>query len=374
MSCAVSIPAEDTLAYYHYDLPEERIAQTPVPRGESRLLVLERGSGARSHHMFHELPDLLPEGALLVANNSRVLPVRVPGRRPSGGSMECFVLAPVPLLEQAAEVGEDGTCRAETDVLLRPGKNMRTGATVRFPYAEAEDGLDVTITAKGEYGRHTVRLAWQGGRGGLSAFLQAHGKLPLPPYIRRPPTAADSEMYQTIYARADKAGSAAAPTAGLHFTPAMRQALARRGFGWAEVTLHVGYGTFSPVRVEDIRQHHMHREYIECPPATARAITAARAMGKPIIAVGTTACRTLEGIAAERGGIEPFSGWTDIFIRPGFSFRVVDGLITNFHLPESTLLMLVSALAGHDAVLDAYHDAVERRYRFFSYGDAMLIR
>ena len=370
----MSIPFEDTLAYYQYDLPEELIAQLPVPRGTSRLLVLEKESGTYTHHMFCELPELLPDGALLIANNSRVLPVRVPGRRPTGGAMECLVLEPVPLIEESAADDGSGVCTAQTDVLLRPGKSMRTGSTFRLPEADCEDGLDVTVLCKGEYGRHTVRLVWQGGRHGLSAFLGKYGRLPLPPYIRRAPIAEDSETYQTVYARSDKAGSAAAPTAGLHFTSEMRNALAARGFGWAEVTLHVGYGTFSPVRVNDIREHVMHGEYIECPEETARAVTEARREGRPVIAVGTTACRTLEGIAALKGKVEPFSGWTNIFIRPGFDFRAVDGLITNFHLPESTLLMLVSALAGHDSVLAAYREAVNMRYRFFSYGDAMFIR
>ena len=369
----MTVPFEETLAYYRYALPETRIAQEPLERGASRLLVLERQTGRRSHHMFSELPELLPEGALLVANNSRVLPVRVRGVRPTGGRVECLLLGVVPLVEQQA-VEADGLFSAETDVLLKPGKAMHVGDTLRLPTPEAIDGLDVTVLAKGDFGRHRVRLAWGGGRHGLAAFLERCGQLPLPPYIRRESQASDAETYQTVYSRKDKSGSAAAPTAGLHFTDAMRDTLARCGFGWAEVTLHVGYGTFSPVRCEDIREHVMHREFIECPESTANAVVKARSEGRPVIAVGTTACRTLEGIAQICGNVQPYAGWTDIFIRPGYVFRAIDGLITNFHLPESTLLMLVCALAGHDPVLAAYQDAVEREYRFFSYGDAMLIR
>ncbi len=368
----MSIPAEDTLAYYRYELPEELIAQEPLARGESRLLVLDKRTGAREHRFFRELPDLLPAGALLVANNSRVLPVRIPGARPTGGKSECLLLSPAPLLEQAA-VETGGRFRARADVLLKPSRAVHEGDLLFFP-AEREDALRVSVIAKGPYGRHEVWLEWSGGRTGLTDLLQRFGRLPLPPYIRRESRPSDADTYQTVYARADKAGSAAAPTAGLHFTDAMRSGLKKRGFGWAEVTLHVGYGTFSPVRCQDIREHVMHSEFIECPEETASAIRAAKAEGRPVIAVGTTACRTLEGIAQLRGSVEPFTGWTNIFIRPGFSFRAIDGMITNFHLPESTLLMLICALAGHDAVLAAYNDAVKERYRFFSYGDAMLIR
>ncbi|HIU17771.1 MAG TPA: tRNA preQ1(34) S-adenosylmethionine ribosyltransferase-isomerase QueA [Candidatus Avidesulfovibrio excrementigallinarum] len=369
----MTVPFEETLAYYRYNLPESRIAQEPLERGASRLLVLERRTGRRSHHMFRELPDLLPEGALLVANNSRVLPVRVRGVRPTGGRMECLLLGVVPLVEQQA-VGTDDRFTAETDVLLKPGKAVHVGDTLRLPTPDAVNGLDLVVLAKGDFGRHRVRLTWSGGRHGLTAFLEHCGQLPLPPYIRRESRSSDAETYQTVYSRKDKSGSAAAPTAGLHFTDAMRETLARRGFGWAEVTLHVGYGTFSPVRCEDIREHVMHREFIECSQATAEAVSKARAEGRPVIAVGTTACRTLEGIAQCCGSIQPYAGWTDIFIRPGYAFKAIDGLVTNFHLPESTLLMLVCALAGHDPVLAAYKEAVELEYRFFSYGDAMLIR
>lgn len=363
------------LSAYDYALPEELIAQQPCVRGASRLLVLEKSGGSPRHALFENLPDLLPQGALLVANNSRVVPVRLVGLRPTGGKTELLLLSPLPLLEKTCvRHGERATVAAE--VLLRPGRSARPG-TVLF-FGEEPDLLQVEVLEKGEFGRHNVKLSWSCGAeasGSLRAFFERYGRLPLPPYIRRPATDEDARNYQTIYAASDKAGSAAAPTAGLHFTPLMRNRLAEAGFEWTEVTLHVGYGTFSPVRCEDVRQHVMHREYIECPSAAAEAVARAKAEGRPVIAVGTTSCRTLEGTAAQCGGVvRPFMGWTDIFIRPGYVFHVVDGLITNFHLPRSTLVMLVSALTGRERLLAAYTEAVARRYRFFSYGDAMLIR
>ncbi len=367
----MTVSAEDTLAYYRYDLPENLIAQEPLARGESRLLVLNKRTGSRKHRYFRDLPDLLPDGALLVANNSRVLPVRIPGVRPTGGKSECLLLSPAPLLEQVA-VESGGCFKAKANVLLKPSRAIHEGDCLAFP-DEREGALRVFVLNKGAYGHHEVLLEWSCGRSGLTAFLQHFGKLPLPPYIHRESSSSDADSYQTVYSRADKAGSAAAPTAGLHFTDAMRSTLRERGFGWAEVTLHVGYGTFSPVRCDDIREHVMHSEFMECPKETADAIRAARIEGRPVIAVGTTVCRALESITLRCGSVEPYTGWTNIFIRPGFDFRAIDGMITNFHLPESTLLMLVCALAGHDVVLEAYEDAVKERYRFFSYGDAMLI-
>lgn len=249
--------------------------------------------------------------------------------------------------------------------------------------------MRVVVLEKGDFGRCRARLVWSAGdpekaagaeeaAEALRRHFETLGHLPLPPYIRRPDTPEDAGRYQTVYARADKAGSVAAPTAGLHFTGDMRQRLRERGFEWAEVTLHVGYGTFSPVRCADVRDHVMHAEYAEVPAETALAVNRARAEGRPVLAVGTTAARTLEGAAAaqnaEDGALAPCSGWVNSFIRPGYAFRVIDGLITNFHLPESTLLMLVSALTGRERMLTLYAEAVERGYRFFSYGDAMLIR
>ena len=228
------------------------------------------------------------------------------------------------------------------------------------------------VLAKGEFGRHRVRLHWIRD---IRALFEARGHLPLPPYIKREDTKEDRGTYQTVYARDDKAGSVAAPTAGLHFTPELRAQMASAGVGWAEVTLHVGYGTFSPVRCEDIRGHVMHEEFVEVPQATVDAIGKAKAEGRPVIAVGTTSARTLEGVAGAHGGeLTAHQGWINCFIWPGYRFHVLDGLITNFHLPESTLLMLVSALTGRERMLETYAEAVKMEYRFFSYGDAMLIR
>lgn len=354
---------------YDYDLPAERIAQFPPERrGSSRLLVLDRDGGRRVDALFADLPGYLPEGALLVANNSRVTPARLLGTRPSGGKAELLVLTPPPLLERAARSEGGGVFSAEAEVLLKPGHSIHPGDRLIFgPYIEA------LVEARHEFGRHDARLFW---RGSLTACLEETGHLPLPPYIRRGQGPEDRARYQTLYARPDKAGSVAAPTAGLHFTDCLRSRLADAGFLWRELTLHVGYGTFSPVRHQDIRQHPMHREFAELPAETALAVSEARRQGRPVIAVGSTSARTLEAAARECGSLpaQGWQGWTDIFIYPGFQFQVVDGLITNFHLPRSSLLMLVSALAGRESVLDAYAHAVNSGYRFFSYGDAMLIR
>ncbi len=367
------------LAGYDYDLPEERIAQHPTAeRGASRLLVMRRAGGGveLSHALFADVAGWLPPGALLVANNSRVARARLLGERPGGGKAELLLLTPPPLLERAAvpDPAASGWSAAEAEALLKPGKRVRVGDGLVFgPHIRA------AVVSKGAFGRHGVRLAWRGSADQLGARLEEYGHLPLPPYIKREPGADDEDdlaRYQTVYARPDKAGSVAAPTAGLHFTPETRARLAAAGFGWAELTLHVGYGTFSPVREDDIREHAMHAEYAEIPPATAAAVRAARLEGRPVIAVGTTSARTLEGAAQASGGEIPAGGWqgrTSIFIRPGYNFLAVDGLITNFHLPRSSLLMLVSALAGRENTLDAYALAVREKYRFFSYGDAMLI-
>ena len=363
-----SIPhteADFLLSSYRYDLPPERIAQHPGERGASRLLVLERETGERTHTHFSHLLDYLPKNALLVANNSRVVPARMLGQRPSGGKMEFLLLTPMPLLERRVE--GDGRHCAEADGLIKPAKNARIGDVLEFG-----DDLRVEVLAKGDFGRHRVRLHWTDD---LRAIFEARGHLPLPPYIRREDTGDDRGSYQTVYAREDKAGSVAAPTAGLHFTPELRARMAADGVEWAEVTLHVGYGTFSPVRCEDIREHVMHAEFVEVPQATADAVARAKAEGRPVIAVGTTSARTLEGVAGAHGGVlEAHQGWINCFIWPGYAFRAIDGLITNFHLPESTLLMLVSALTGRERMLETYNEAVRREYRFFSYGDAMLIR
>ncbi|GFK92900.1 S-adenosylmethionine:tRNA ribosyltransferase-isomerase [Fundidesulfovibrio magnetotacticus] len=353
------------LETFDFHLPEELIAQAPAGRRDaSRLMVLERAAGATSLARFADLPDLLPPGALLVANNTRVLPARLLASKPTGGAVEMLLLTPLPLLE--IHDAQDGWREAQALALLRASKKPRPGQELAF-----DPDLTVRVLERGDFGRCRVTLRF---RGDLRALFERIGHIPLPPYIRRPDSEADRERYQTLHSRSDKQGSAAAPTAGLHFTPEVRAALEARGFGWAEATLHVGYGTFSPVRAEDIRDHRMHAEWAEIPEETARAVLLAKQQGRPVVAVGTTSARALEGAFRACGEIRPFAGETDIFIRPGYRFAVLDGLLTNFHLPRSSLVIMVCALAGTDAVLSAYARAVRERFRFFSYGDAMLIR
>ncbi len=351
------------LKSYDYDLPPERIAQFPSREpGASRMLVLSRQSDIPpADSNFEELPGHLPEGALLVANNCRVLPARLTGVRDSGGKAEFLLLTPLPLILATTTPGAPN--EAFVECLLRPAAKIRPGSRLVFAGL-----LHVTVLEKGAFGMHRVKMAWTGN---LEEIFASHGQMPLPPYIRRQPQKSDALRYQTCYA--SKTGAVAAPTAGLHFTPQMRSHLAGNGCQWLELTLYVGYGTFSPVRENDIRQHNMHREYVEMDARTARAIREAKAEGRPVVAVGSTSLRALEGIYAANGDICPFNGWTDIFIYPGYKFQVVDGLITNFHLPMSSLLMLVSAFAGREKIMDAYDRAIGLDYNFFSYGDAMLI-
>jgi S-adenosylmethionine:tRNA ribosyltransferase-isomerase len=363
----MEIPSDFKLSSYDYDLPEERIAQAPAAcRDGSRLLVLDRAHGSMNTACFADLLDHLPENALLVANNSRVIPARVFGTKDTGGRVEFLMLTPLPLIDPQPGGDSAGWRTARAEGLLRASKAPKPGATIHF-----SNDFRLTAREAGPFGRWQVDLAW---RGDLKDRFEELGHLPLPPYIKRPDSAADRERYQTTYADTGKSGSVAAPTAGLHFTAELRDRLARAGFGWAEVTLYVGYGTFSPVRCTDIREHRMHSEYIEVPEATAEAIRRAKAEGRPVVAVGTTSARTLEGMVRESGRIGAFRGETDIFITPGYQFQVVDALITNFHLPESSLIIMIAALAGRETILSAYDFALENGYRFFSYGDAMLIK
>lgn len=356
-------PDDTSLRAYHFDLPHELIAQEPPKeRGSSRLMIHDRRTGRREAALFAKLADYLPPGVIVV-NNSRVVPARVMGKRETGGNVECLLTTPLPHI--AEEILDNNFRQATVTCLLKSSKKVRINETIRF----AED-FTATVLTREEFGRCTAKLTW---RGNLPERLLSTGLMPLPPYIKRPQSAEDALRYQTVYARAEKAGSIAAPTAGLHFTQSVKEELTQKGFTWAEVTLYVGYGTFSPVRCDDIRDHAMHREYCEISQETADAVNEAKKRGVPVTAVGTTAARTLEGVAALRGEVEAFSGWTDIFLYPGKPVRVIDHLLTNFHLPESTLLMLVSALAGREAILETYAKAVEERFRFFSYGDAMLI-
>ena len=357
------IPEDFRLESYRYPLPESSIAQHPAKqRDGSGLLVLDRSSKQALATRFVDLAEHLPKNALLVANNSRVLPARIFGNKPSGGRVEFLLLTPIGLV---SPVASGDTLRAEANGLLRASKGLKPGNRVLFA-----DSLSLTVLERGEFGRCRVELAWQGD---LETIFTRHGHMPLPPYIHRPDSEKDAARYQTTYARTDKIGSVAAPTAGLHFTDQVRTDLAARGFGWTEVTLYVGYGTFSPVRAPDIRDHRMHEEYVEVSRETATAVARAKAEGRPVVAVGTTSVRALEGMYRATGKISEFAGLTDLYLYPGSKFHVVDHLLTNFHLPESSLLIMISALAGRKTVLAAYGRALDQGFRFFSYGDAMLI-
>lgn len=336
---------------FYYDLPKERIAQVPAePRDCSRLMRLSKQTGEISHHIFRTLPDLLQEGDLLVVNNSKVLPARLMGvKAPTGAACEVLLLKPV-----REDVWE---------CLAKPGKRLKTGAKVVF----GEGVLIAEILETTEEGNKIIRFEHPG-RGFYEA-LDLVGRLPLPHYIET--QLQDDRQYQTVYAK--ELGSSAAPTAGLHFTDELIAKLAEKQIEKVEVTLHVGLGTFRPVKEDDITKHHMHTEWYSISEETAAKINAAKAAGRRVICVGTTSCRTLESAWQANGKICACSGDTSIFIYPGYRFGVMDGLITNFHLPESTLIMLVSAFAGYDHTMQAYRTAVEEKYRFYSFGDAMLI-
>lgn len=334
---------------FYYDLPEELIAQTPVePRNSSRLMVLPRNGGKIEHKHFYNLPEFLKPGDCLVLNNTRVLPARLYGTRADTGAVVEFVL----LRQHGNKLWE---------CLAGPGKKAKTGYKFRF-----SDKLTATVTDVLEDGNRMIEFACEGD---FFAVLDEVGQMPLPPYIKE--KLKDKERYQTVYSK--DAGSAAAPTAGLHFTKEMLESIKAMGVNIAYVTLHVGLGTFRPVKVEDVTQHKMHTEHYYIPEDAAKTINETRKNGRRVICVGTTSCRTVESCAKKYGEIKECSGDTDIFIYPGFEFKCMDGLITNFHLPESTLIMLVSAFAGYDNVMNAYNTAVKERYRFFSFGDAMLI-
>ena len=335
---------------FYYDLPPELIAQTPLEkRDESRLLCLDKATGEWSHHHFYELPDFLRPGDCLILNNSRVLPARLLGRRlPGGGACEVLLLQ-----DKGDKVWE---------CLVRPGKHLREGARVSFGDGE----LTAEIAEVLPDGNRLVRFDYNGI---FLEVLERLGKMPLPPYIKE--ELQDQERSQTVYSKVN--GSAAAPTAGLHFTPELLERIAAKGVGVGYVTLHVGLGTFRPVKEDEIEQHDMHSEYCTIPQETADLINRTKANGGRVICVGTTSCRTIESWAGEDGTMTATGGWTNIYIYPGYRFKVMDALVTNFHLPESTLIMLVSALAGREHVLAAYEEAVRERYRFFSFGDAMFI-
>ena len=335
---------------FYFDLPEELIAQTPIAqRDASRLLVLDKESGAWEHKHFFDLPGYLRAGDCLILNNSRVLPARLLGHRlPGGGACEVLLL-----IDRGDNVWE---------CLVRPGKKMRVGAKVSF--GEGELVGEVVEELPG--GNRLVKFSYEGI---FLEVLDRLGKMPLPPYIKA--ELQDRERYQTVYSKVN--GSAAAPTAGLHFTPELLMQLKDMGVNIGYVTLHVGLGTFRPVKEDEITDHEMHSEYCVIPQETADLINETKSRGGRVICVGTTSCRTIESWAGEDGTMRASAGWTNIFIYPGYRFKVLDALVTNFHLPESTLIMLVSALAGREETLAAYEEAVKERYRFFSFGDAMFI-
>ena len=334
---------------FWYDLPEELIAQTPLEkRDNSRLMVLDQETGKVSHKHFYDIIDYLRPGDCLVMNDSRVLPARLLGHRPTGGAVEVLLLR---------DLGNK-----QWECLCKPGRKMQVGSQVVFGDGE----LMATVVQVKEDGNRVVEFSYEGI---FLEVLERLGKMPLPPYIKA--ELEDQERYQTVYSR--EVGSAAAPTAGLHFTKELLEKLCKKGVKTAFVTLHVGLGTFRPVKADDISQHHMHSELCMISQETANILNETKAEGGRIVCVGTTSCRTLESLVKDDGCFEACSKWTDIFIFPGYQFKAMEALITNFHLPESTLVMLVSAFAGKENVLNAYAEAVNEKYRFFSFGDAMFI-
>ncbi len=334
---------------FYFDLPPELIAQTPLERRDSsRLLALDKATGETRHMRFYDLPSLLRPGDCLVLNDSRVLPARLIGRRAGGGACEVLLL-----IDRGDKTWE---------CLVRPGKKLRPGARVTF----GKNELTAEVVGEMEGGNRLVRFDYEGI---FLETLERLGKMPLPPYIKA--ELEDGERYQTVYSKV--VGSAAAPTAGLHFTRGLLDQIQAMGVRVCYVTLHVGLGTFRPVKAENLDEHEMHSEYCVIPQEAADAVNETKRRGGRVICVGTTSCRTVESWAGEDGMLKASAGWTNIFIYPGYRFKVLDALITNFHLPESTLIMLVSALAGREHVLAAYGEAVRERYRFFSFGDAMFI-
>jgi len=365
---------------FDFDLPPELIAQHAAPRGESRLLVLDRATSAVKHSTVRALPSFLRAGDLLVANDTRVFPARLLGHRvPSGGAVECLLLArelnPDPSDPRSPAFAKATAGKPILDprqiwtALMHPGQKLKPGAVVRF---ESDAGLLMAeVLERQFFGRRRIRLWAEGGQD-VDALVDAMGHVPLPPYIHRPDTPADRERYQTVFASAR--GSIAAPTAGLHFDEALVAAIEGAGVRRAAVTLHVGYGTFKPVRTDEVEAHVVDPEPYEISPAAAAAINGALEQGRRVVAIGTTTTRALEDAARRGGGVvRAGRAEAEIFIHPGFDLQVISGLMTNFHLPKSSLLMLVAAFAGRERVLAAYEQAVAERYRFYSYGDAMLI-
>ena len=356
---------------FYFELPPELIAQTPLKsRERSRLLVMDKNTGALAHHHFYELPTLLSEGDCLVLNDSRVLPARLIGKQGDGSSNSSIEVV---LLRDVVKLGDGSSASSIVnktrngslsywECLTKPGKKTKPGAKIVFGDGE----LTATVKDVTNSGTRIIEFEYDGI---FMEVLERLGKMPLPPYIHE--ELKDAERYQTVYSK--KVGSAAAPTAGLHFTEELLDEISSKGVDIRYVTLHVGLGTFRPVKTDNIEDHDMHAEYFIITKETAEAINRTKERGKKVIAVGTTSCRVLESCSDEAGEVHAFSGFTDIFIYPGYDFKCIDGLITNFHLPESTLIMLVSALAGRENTLKAYNAAIKEKYRFFSFGDACFI-
>lgn len=339
------------LSDFYFELPDELIAQEPLAdRSASKLMIVHKNSKEIEHKTFKNILDLLHPGDCLVINNTRVIPARLIGEKEETGSKVEFLLLNRLTVNQY-------------EVMVKPGKKAKVGATIVFGNGK----LTAKVLEVAEGGNRIVEFQYEGV---FEQVLDELGQMPLPPYIHH--TLEDKERYQTVYSKYK--GSAAAPTAGLHFTPELLQRIRDKGIQIAEVTLHVGLGTFRPVKVENVLEHKMHAEYYQISDETAKLINETKANGGRIIAVGTTSCRTLESAAVEKGLLQSSQGWTDIFIYPGYPFKIVDAMITNFHLPESTLIMLVSALAGKETIMHAYESAVKEKYRFFSFGDAMFIQ
>jgi S-adenosylmethionine:tRNA ribosyltransferase-isomerase len=351
------------LSDYDYLLPEDRIAQKPCDnRSDARLMRIQKNASTICHHQFFHLPDILQTGDLLVVNNTRVIPARLLGKKSTGGRIEVLII------DYAAGLTSlENTGSFQCQCLVRASKMPKTGSVIRF--TDQITGQVLTVTGG------ICEICFSGGKAFID-YINTAGHLPLPPYIKRSQdtpdlSAMDKESYQTVYARTD--GAVAAPTAGLHFTRPLMAQLAQKGIDTAHITLHVGYGTFVPVRVEDIREHQIHSEYFSLSPEAAQKINAAREQKRRVVAVGTTSVRTLEFLSDERGRVTPGAGMCDLYIYPGYRYKCVDAMITNFHLPKSTLLMLVAAFYDRKKMLHAYETAVAHGYRFFSYGDAMLI-
>lgn len=361
-----SLPPDYDLDSYDFALPPEQVAQHPLAeRHTSRLLVLDRETNNIHHDQFVHLDKFLPEKCLIVTNVSKVIPARLHGRkRLTQGKVEFLLLTPLPAVQKMTIGGTRN--QAQVEGLLRPAKGLKPGS-----FIDLAPEMRLEVLRIYDYGRSLVRLEWTGDLGSL---LLKYGTLPLPPYIRRTASSEDKMRYQTVFARSSHMGSVAAPTAGLHFTRQQIKDLEDQGHEFVEIVLYVGYGTFNPVRAQDIREHQMHSELMEISKQSAQTLQKAKDDKRPIVAVGTTAVRALESVYATYGRLQAFCGWTNLYLYPGTPFHVVDHLITNFHLPRSSLLLMVSAFAGRKRVLTAYEQAVLRGYRFFSYGDAMFIK